>query len=158
MEEVSYLTQEGLDRLRNKLKDMKSKGRAEISRALAEARDKGDLSENAEYDAAKDAQALFELKISKLQKTIARSRVIDKSQVDTSKASILSRLKIRKTEDGSELLYQLVSEEESDIRQGKISVKSPIGRALVGKNPGDKVVVEVPAGRIEYEILSIDFD
>jgi len=155
MSNVNYYTAEGLHRLTEELTQLKGKGRAAIARQIADARDKGDLSENAEYDAAKDAQGLLELKISKLEGLIGNARVIDQSMIDTSKVSILSKVKIKNKKNGMEVTYTLVAEEEADLKQNKISIKSPIGQGLVGKKPGDTAVVEAPAGKLEFEIMDI---
>jgi transcription elongation factor GreA len=152
---ISYYTEEGLNKLKQELNELKSKGRADMARQIAEARDKGDLSENAEYDAAKDAQGLLELKISKLEEIISNARVLDESNIDTSKVSILSRVKIKNVQNGATLHYTLVSEEEADLKSGRISVKSPIGQGLLGKKVGEKVQITVPAGKISLEILEI---
>lgn len=152
---ISYYTADGLQKLKDELNHLKTKGRTEIAKQIAEARDKGDLSENAEYDAAKDAQGLLELKISKLEEVVGNARVIDESQIDTSKASILSTVKIKNTKNGMTVSYTLVSEEEADLKTGKISVKSPIGKGLLGKKIGEKAMVEAPAGQMEFEILDI---
>ncbi|SDJ77246.1 transcription elongation factor GreA [Catalinimonas alkaloidigena] len=155
MAKVTYYTEEGLNRLKNELTELKSKGRADIARQIAEARDKGDLSENAEYDAAKDAQGLLELKISKLEEVVSNARVLDESNVDLSKVSILSTVKIRNIKNGATVTYTLVSEEEANLKQGKISVQSPIGKGLLGKEVGDKTEIKVPAGSLEFEVLEI---
>jgi transcription elongation factor GreA len=155
MAQVSYYTEEGLQKLKDELNYLKTKGRADIARQIAEARDKGDLSENAEYDAAKDAQGLLELKISKLETIVGNARIIREGDVDTSKASILSKVKIKNKKNGATVTYQLVSEEEANLKQNKISVKSPIGKGVLGKKVGDTAVVEAPAGKIEFEILDI---
>lgn len=152
---VSYYTQEGLDKLKEELHYLKTKGRADIARQIAEARDKGDLSENAEYDAAKDAQGLHELKISKLEEIVSKARVIDESQLDTSKISILSNVKIKNKKNGAVMTYKLVSEEEADLKTGKISVQSPIGKGLLGKKVGDTAQIQAPAGVVEFEIIDI---
>lgn len=152
---VSYYTEEGLKKIKDELQFLKTKGRADISKQIAEARDKGDLSENAEYDAAKDAQGLLELKISKLEEVVGNARLIDESQIDTSKVSILSTVKIKNTKNGMQVSYMLVSEEEADLKLGKISVKSPIGKGLLGKKIGDTAVIQAPAGKVEFEILDI---
>ncbi len=152
---VSYYTQEGFNRLKEKLQELRTKGRAEIARQIAEARDKGDLSENAEYDAAKDAQGLLELEISKLEELIANARILDESNIDTSKVSVLSRVKIRNTANKMEVTYTLVAEEEADLKQNKISVKSPIGSGLLGKKVGEKAEIATPRGRMTFEILEI---
>lgn len=155
MGNVSYYTEEGLQKLKDELNELKTKGRTDIAKQIAEARDKGDLSENAEYDAAKDAQGLLELKISKLEEVVGNARVIDESQIDTSKVSILSKVKIKNKKNGMEVTYTLVSEEESDLKSGKISVKSPIGKGLLGKEKGDVATVKAPAGNMDFEILDI---
>jgi transcription elongation factor GreA len=155
MSKLSYYTAEGLQKLKDELTFLKSKGRADMARQIAEARDKGDLSENAEYDAAKDAQGLLELKISKLEDLVANARIVDESMIDTSKVSILSKVKIKNKKTGQTVVYTLVAEEEADLKLGKISLKSPIGKALLGNEIGDTVLVEVPAGKIEFEILEI---
>lgn len=155
MSQVSYYTKEGLERLKNELTELKTKGRADIARQIAEARDKGDLSENAEYDAAKDAQGLLELKISKLEQIVANAREIDESQLDTSKVSIMSKVKIKNKKNNMTVTYTLVSEEEADLKANKISIKSPIGQGLMGKKVGDIAIVKAPAGTMEFEILDI---
>lgn len=152
---VNYYTKEGLQKLKDELNELKTKGRADMARQIAEARDKGDLSENAEYDAAKDAQGLLELKISKLENVVGNARVIDESSIDTSKVSILSSVKIKNAKNGMEVTYQIVAEEEADLKQGKISVKSPIGKGLLGKKVGEQATVKAPAGDIEFKILDI---
>ena len=152
---VSYYTQEGFNRLKEKLQELRTKGRAEIARQIAEARDKGDLSENAEYDAAKDAQGLLELEISKLEELIANARILDETNIDTSKVSILSHVKIRNTANKMEVSYILVAEEEADLKQNKISVKSPIGSGLLGKKVGEKAEITTPRGKMFFEILDI---
>lgn len=152
---VNYYTKDGLDKLKAELKELQTKGRADMAKQIAEARDKGDLSENAEYDAAKEAQGLLELKISKLEKVIGDARVIDESTIDTSKVSILSTVKIKNKKNNMEVQYQLVAEEEADLKSGKISVQSPIGKGLLGKKKGEKAMIKVPAGDIEFEILDI---
>ncbi len=152
---VSYYTEDGLNKLKNELNHLKTKGRSQIAAQIAEARDKGDLSENAEYDAAKDAQGLLELKISKLEEIVSNARLLDESTIDTSKASILTKVKIKNKKTGHIVEYTLVSEEEADLKSGRISLKSPIGKALLGKGTGETVIVDVPAGKIEFEILEI---
>ena len=148
---------EGLDKLKKELQDLKTKGRADMAKQIAEARDKGDLSENAEYDAAKEAQWLLELKISKLEIAVGNARVMDESAIDTSKVSILSTVKIKNKKNGAAFTYTIVSEEESDLKAGKISVQSPIGKGLLGKKVGDLAEVKAPAGTLEFEILEIGF-
>jgi transcription elongation factor GreA len=155
MSEISYYTAEGLQKLKDELNELKTKGRAEMARQIAEARDKGDLSENAEYDAAKDAQGHMEAKIAKLEGIVGNARVIDESAIDTSKVSILSKVKIKNLKMGAEVTYTLVAEEEADLKQAKISVKSPIGKGLLGKKQGDKVDIETPGGVMTFEILGI---
>jgi transcription elongation factor GreA len=155
MAQVSYYTKEGLDKLKLELSELKTKGRAEIARAIAEARDKGDLSENAEYDAAKDAQGHLEAKIAQLETIVGNARVLDESSIDTSKVSVLSKVTIKNTKNGMKVTYTLVSEEEADLKAGKISVQSPIGKGLLGKKVGEKALVKAPAGEMEFEILDI---
>nr|WP_293836624.1 transcription elongation factor GreA [uncultured Arsenicibacter sp.] len=155
MAKISYYTEEGLTRLRTELSDLKTKGRADIARQIAEARDKGDLSENAEYDAAKDAQGLLELKISKLEDIVANARILDESTVDTSQVSVLSKVKIKNKRNGAEMTYTLVSEEEADLKLGRISVSSPIGKGLLGKKVGEVAEIKVPAGMMEFEVIDI---
>ncbi len=155
MSEISYYTEVGLSKLKNELNKLKTKGRSDIAKQIAEARDKGDLSENAEYDAAKDAQGLLELKIAKLGAVVGNARVIDESKIDTSQVSILSKVKIKNTKNGMELTYTIVSEEEADLKAQKISVKSPIGQGLLGKKVGEKAVVTAPGGKMEFKILEI---
>lgn len=155
MSKVSYYTKEGLKKLRDELDHMKGVERPKISQQIAEARDKGDLSENAEYDAAKEAQGLLEMRIAKLEEVISNARIVDESQMDTSKALILSKVKIKNHNANMEVVYTLVSESEADLKTGKISVNSPIGKALLGKSVGDVAEVQVPAGNIKLEILEI---
>jgi transcription elongation factor GreA len=155
MAKVSYYTQEGLQRLKDELNELKTKGRTDIARQIAEARDKGDLSENAEYDAAKDAQGMLEMKIAKLEEVVGNARVLDESKLDTSKVSILSKVKIKNKQNGAEVTYTLVSEEEADLKSGKISVKSPIGKGLLGKKVGETAEIKAPAGTMKFEIIDI---
>jgi transcription elongation factor GreA len=155
MTDVTYYTQDGLDKLKEELQYLKTTGRQSITKAIAEARDKGDLSENAEYDAAKEAQGLHEAKISKLQNTLSTARLIDESKLDTSKVLALSIVKIKNIKNGATMSYQLVAESEADLKTGKISVKSPIAQGLLGKSVGDKTEIQVPAGKMEFEILEI---
>ncbi len=152
---VNYYSKEGLQKLKEELEHMKRFDRPNISKQIAEARDKGDLSENAEYDAAKEAQGLLEMKISKLEDTVANARLLDSSKVDTSKVMVLSTVKIRNTANKMEMNYTLVSESEADLKAGKISVNSPIGQGLVGKKVGDKAEIKVPSGVMTFEILEI---
>ncbi|MPR33083.1 transcription elongation factor GreA [Salmonirosea aquatica] len=155
MAKISYYTEEGLNRLKNELNDMKTKGRTEIARQIAEARDKGDLSENAEYDAAKDAQGLHEMKIAKLEEILSNARVLDESSIDTSLVAVLSTVKLKNKKNGAVMSYTLVSEEEADLKTGKISVGSPIGKGLLGKKVGEAAEIKIPAGTVEFEILEI---
>jgi len=155
MTEVTYYSKEGLEKLKEELQYLKTEGRAQIAKAIAEARDKGDLSENAEYDAAKDAQGLHEARIAKLEETLAGARLIDESKLDTSKVLALSIVKIKNLKNGATMTYQLVSEAEADLKAGKISVKSPVAQGLLGKTVGEKAEIAVPAGKLEFEILEI---
>ncbi|RDV11821.1 transcription elongation factor GreA [Pontibacter diazotrophicus] len=155
MSKISYYTAEGLQKLKDELAELKTKGRASVARQLAEARDKGDLSENAEYDAAKDAQGHLELKISKMEEIVGNARLIDESNLDMSKALILSKVKLKNLKNNMVVDYTLVAEEEANLAAGKISVKSPIGKGLLGKSVGDVAEITVPAGKIEFEILEI---
>jgi len=155
MTQVSYYTESGLNKLKKELKELKTKGRADMAKQIAEARDKGDLSENAEYDAAKDAQGMLESRIAILKEKLANARVINKSDVNTSNVSILATVKVKNKDNDQEIDYTLVSEEETDISSGKISVQSPIGKGLLGKKVGDTVKIEVPAGMMELEIVKI---
>ncbi|GAB2560220.1 transcription elongation factor GreA [Spirosoma aerophilum] len=155
MAKISYYTEEGLNRLKAELVELKTKGRTAIAHQIAEARDKGDLSENAEYDAAKDAQGLHELKISKLEEVLSNARVLDESTIDTSLVSILSKVKIKNVKSGAEMLYTLVSEEEADLKAGRISVGSPIGKGLLGKRVGETAEIKVPAGVLEFKVIDI---
>lgn len=151
----NYVTEEGLKKLQEELHQLKTKERPSISRQIAEARDKGDLSENAEYDAAKDAQGHLELKISKLEALVRNSKIVDASKIDTSKVSILSKVKIKNATTGKTMIYWIVPETEANLKEGKISVDSPIARGLLGKKVGEKTDVQVPAGKISFEIISI---
>lgn len=152
---ISYYTKEGLDKLTTELNTLKTKGRADIARQIAEARDKGDLSENAEYDAAKDAQGHLEAKIAQLEDLLSGARLLDESKVDTSTVSILSKVTIKNKKNGASMTYMLVSEEEADLKAGKISTQSPIGKGLLGKKKGDLAMIKTPAGEMEFEILNI---
>lgn len=152
---VQYFTPEGLKKLQDELNQLRNVERPKISQQIAEARDKGDLSENAEYDAAKDAQGLLELKISKLEEIVASARIIDESKLDSSKALVLSKVKIKNRTNGAVMSYLLVAENEADLKSGKISVTSPIGKGLLGKKVGDVAEIEVPSGKIQLEILEI---
>jgi len=155
MAEVGYYTKEGLEKLKEELHELKTTGRNNISKAIAEARDKGDLSENAEYDAAKEAQGLHEAKIAKMGEMLANARLLDESKLDTSKVLALSIVKIKNIKNGAVMTYQLVSESEADLKSGKISVASPIAKGLLGKKVGEKTEITVPAGKMEFEILEI---
>ena len=155
MAKISYYTEEGLNRLKAELNDLKTKGRTAIAHQIAEARDKGDLSENAEYDAAKDAQGLHELKISKLEEVLSNARVLDESIIDASQVSVLSKVTIKNKKNGTQVTYTLVSEEEADLKAGRISVNSPIGKGLLGKHAGDTAQITVPAGVLEFDVIEI---
>ncbi|PKG50122.1 MULTISPECIES: transcription elongation factor GreA [Olleya] len=155
MSKVSYYTAEGLKKLREELKQLKDVERVKASRAIAEARDKGDLSENAEYDAAKEAQGMLEMRIAKLEDQMAGARVIDESQMDTSKILVLSKVKIKNQTNGMEMNYTLVADGEADLAAGKISVNSPIGKGLLGKTVGDVAEIQVPNGIIKFDIVEI---
>ncbi len=152
---VNYMTQEGLIKLKKELEQLTKIERPAISVQIAEARDKGDLSENAEYDAAKDAQGMLEMKISQLEEKLASARIIDESKIDTESVQIMNRIKIRNKSNNMVLEYMIVSEIEADLKAGKLSVSTPIARALLGKKVGDKVIVHVPSGEVEYEIVDI---
>ncbi|HNR48899.1 MAG TPA: transcription elongation factor GreA [Bacteroidia bacterium] len=153
---ITYLTEEGLKKLQEELNYLKTVQRPLISKQIAEARDKGDLSENAEYDAAKDAQGMLELKISKMEELLSNSRVVDESKIDTSKVSILSKIKIRNLSNKQVVTYTLVAENEADLKAGKISVTSPIGKGLLGKKIGETAEITVPSGKMTFEIISIE--
>lgn len=155
MSTISYYTEEGFYRLKEELNHLKSVERPSISKQIAEARDKGDLSENAEYDAAKEAQGLLELKIAKLAEVVGNARIMDEKNVDISKVSVLSKVKIKNKKNGASMTYTLVSEEEADLKTGKISVKSPIGKGLLGKKVGEVTEIQVPAGKVEFEVQDI---
>jgi transcription elongation factor GreA len=155
MSNITYLTEEGMKKLHKELEHLRSVERPSISAQIAEARDKGDLSENAEYDAAKEAQGLLEMKIAKMEDLVANARLIDESKLDNSKVLILSKVRIRNTVNNAEMSYTLVAENEADLRAGKISISSPIAKALLGKKVGDKVEAQVPNGKVNLEILDI---
>ena len=155
MSQINYYTEEGLQKLKDELHHMKTVERPKISGQIAEARDKGDLSENAEYDAAKEAQGLLEARISKMEEVLANARVVDESQIDDSKAYILSKVKIKNLNNNAVLEYTLVAENEADLAQKKISIDSPIGKGLLGKEVGEIAEVQVPAGIIKFEVLGI---
>jgi transcription elongation factor GreA len=155
MSQIAYYTAEGLKRLKDELHQLKTVERPKISQQIAEARDKGDLSENAEYDAAKEAQGLLEARIAKMEDLVANARLVDESQLDNSKVFILSRVKIRNLNTKAEVEYTLVAENEANLAEKKISVDSPIGKGLLGKKVGDVAEVQVPAGAIKLEVLEI---
>ncbi|CAM3872576.1 transcription elongation factor GreA [Flavobacterium branchiophilum] len=158
MSAVSYYTAEGLKKLREELDYLKNVMRPKASQDIADARDKGDLSENAEYDAAKEAQGLLEMRIAKLEEIHANARLIDESQLDVSKALVLSKVKIKNMANGATMTYTLVAESEADLKSGKISVTSPIGKGLLGKSVGEIAEVTVPNGKIQFEIIEITRD
>jgi len=158
MSTVSYYTAEGLRKLRNELDQLKSIERPKASQAIAEARDKGDLSENAEYDAAKEAQGMLEMRIAKLEEVYSNARLIDESHLDTSKVLVLSKVKIKNLQNGMEMNYTLVAESEADLKTGKISVTSPIGKGLLGKSVGQVAEITVPNGKLNFEVLAISRD
>lgn len=158
MSKVSYYTAEGLKKLRDDLDHLKGIERPKASQAIADARDKGDLSENAEYDAAKEAQGLLEMKIAKMEEVLANARLIDESQLDVSKVLVLSTVKIKNQANKMELTYTLVAESEADLKSGKISVTSPIGKGLLGKSVGEIAEINVPNGVLKFEILEISRD
>ena len=155
MSNISYYTPEGLKKLQDELSNLKNVERPSISKQIAEAREKGDLSENAEYDAAKEAQGMLELKISKMEEMVSNARLIDESKLDVSKALILSIVKLKNLKTQAMVTYTLVAENEADLKSGKISVTSPIGKGLLGKKKGDVVDINVPAGIIQFEIIEI---
>jgi transcription elongation factor GreA len=155
MSELTYFTEEGLEKLKKEVNHLISVERPSISKQIAEARDKGDLSENAEYDAAKEAQGLLELKISKMHKVVRNARLIDESKMDSSKVLILSTVKIRNLKNKAEMTYTLVPENEADLKNGKLSVSSPIAKGLLGNKVGDLAEITVPAGLITFEIIEI---
>ena len=155
MSNITYLTEEGLKKLHDELNHLKTVERPNISRQIAEARDKGDLSENAEYDAAKDAQGLLELKISKMEELVANARLLDESKLDKSKVSVLSKVKIKNKKNGQEVAYLLVAETEADLKAGKISYTSPIGKGLLGKQIGEIAEVTAPAGVLKFKVEDI---
>src|SRR5437773_8911201 len=149
---LQYFTAEGLKKLHEELNNLRSIERPRISRQIAEARDKGDLSENAEYDAAKDAQGMLELKISKMEELVANARLVDESKLDNSKVLVLSNVIIKNISNGQKMTYKLVAENEADLKSGKISVGSPIGKGLLGKSVGDVAEIQVPSGKLKFEI------
>ena len=155
MSKVSYYTEEGLKKLRQELNQLKDVDRPRASQAIAEARDKGDLSENAEYDAAKEAQGMLEMQIAKLENTLANARIINESELDTTKVLVHSTVEVKNKSNGAKMEYTLVAQSEADLKTGKISVDSPIGRGLLGKEVGDTATISVPNGTIELDIISI---
>jgi transcription elongation factor GreA len=155
MASYDYMTQEDFTRLKNELDEMKSTGRSEAAKAIAEAREKGDLSENAEYDAAKDAQGMLEMRISELEKKLANARILDEKNIDTSKVTVLSKVTIRNKKNKKEITYQLVSESVADLKAKKISVSSPMGKGLLGKKIGEIATVETPSGNMDFEVVDI---
>ncbi len=155
MSAVHYMTREGYERLKADLEELKTKGRAEAARAIAEAREKGDLSENAEYDAAKEAQGMLELRINDLEKQLSSARILDASSVDTSQVTVLSKVTIENVKNKASITYQLVSESEADLKAKKISVNSPMGQGLLGKKVGEVALVKTPNGNIEFKIVNI---
>jgi len=155
MSKISYITEEGLQRLKNELEHLMREERPAISKQIAEARDKGDLSENAEYEAAKEAQGMLEMKISKLKEIIASSRIMDGSKIDTEHIQIMNRIKIKNTKNNATMEYTIVSDNESDLKQGRIAVSTPIAKGLLGKKVGDLVEIKVPSGIIPFEIIEI---
>tara|TARA_Y100000389_G_scaffold89514_1_gene86000 strand:+ start:281 stop:757 length:477 start_codon:yes stop_codon:yes gene_type:complete len=155
MSKVSYYTEEGLKKLRQELNQLKDVDRPKASQAIAEARDKGDLSENAEYDAAKEAQGMLEMQIAKLENTLANARIINESELDTTKVLVHSTVEVKNKSNGAKMEYTLVAQSEADLKTGKISVESPIGRGLLGKEVGDTATISVPNGTIELDIISI---
>lgn len=152
---INYMTEEGLEQLKQEIQFLKTKGRAEMAGMIKEAREKGDLSENAEYDAAKEAQGMLEMKISKLEEILSTARVMDASKIDTSKASILTTVKVLNVTRMKEIEYTLVTEKEADLKLNRISISSPIGKGLLGKTVGESVVITVPSGTIELKVLEI---
>lgn len=155
MSRTTYLTQEALDKLKEELRLARTEGRQEIARAIAEARAQGDLTENAEYDAAKEAQSHLEARIARLEETIASARLVDESQIDASRVYILSTVRVKNAKTGTEATYTLVSPEEANMTEGKISIKSPVGQGLLGREAGETVEISVPAGTLKLKILEV---
>lgn len=153
--ETIYLTVEGYKRLKDELDHMRSIERPAMSAAIAEARDKGDLSENAEYDAAREAQGMLEMRIAKLEDSFANARIIDETKIDKSKVQILSKVSLLNRNNGKQVVYTLVAEHEANLREGKLAIGTPIAKALLGHKKGDEVEVDVPAGKVHFEILDI---
>lgn len=155
MSGISYMTSEGYEKLKTELEELKTKGREDVAKAIAEAREKGDLSENAEYDAAKNAQGMLELKINDLEKVFANARIIDESQLDTSKVTVLTNVTIKNIKTNAEMTYKLVAEAEANLKEKKISVNSPIGQGLLGKSIGDMAQIQTPKGTMDFKIINI---
>ncbi len=155
MAPIRYITEEGLKKLKEELLQLESVERPAISKQIAEARDKGDLSENAEYDAAKEAQGMLEMRIAKLKDTIANSRIIDESQLDTSKVQLLNKVIIKNLKTGAKMTYTIVPDSEADLKAGKLAISTPIAKGLLGKKVGDKVEIQVPSGVMVFEIVEI---
>lgn len=155
MSNYTYLSKAGYDKLKAELEVLKSDGRAEVAKAIAEARDKGDLSENAEYDAAKDAQGMLEMKINEIERALSNARIVDESTLDTSKVTVLSTVRIKNLKVKKEMTYKIVSESEADLKSGRISVSSPIGKGLLGKAVGEIAQIDTPAGPLQFEVLEI---
>lgn len=155
MSQIQYYTQEGFDNLKAKLNNLKTKGRAEISKAIGEARDKGDLSENAEYDAAKDAQGHMESEISKLEELMSVARILDQADIGTDVVTLMNKVTIKNVKSGGKMVYTLVAEQEANLKEGKISINSPFAQGLLGKKVGDLAQIQAPAGIVEVEILEI---
>jgi transcription elongation factor GreA len=155
---ISYMTREGYEKLKSELDDLRTVERQKVARQIAEAREKGDLSENAEYDAAKEAQGLLELKIKQMEEVLANARVVNESDLDSSKVVILTTIKLKNLKTKKDLVYTLVSETEADLKAGRISVNSPIGQGLLGKSKGDVVNIQTPGGSIQLEILDISIN
>lgn len=155
MSKVTYLTKEGLDRLHKELEQFRTVDRPAITQMIAEARDKGDLSENAEYDAAKEAQGMLEMRIAKLEDTIAKARVIDESKISTDKVQILNKVKLKNKTNNSMMEYTIVAESEANLKEGKLSIGTPIAKALLGKKEGEFVEVQIPSGTVTFEIIKI---
>lgn len=154
---INYMTKQGYDKMVRELDELKSTGRKEAAQAIAEAREKGDISENAEYDAAKDAQAMLEMKISEMEQILANTRVIDESKLDTSRVVILSKVTIKNLKNNMEMSYKLVSESEANLKEKKVSIGSPLGQGLLGKQVGDIAQISTPTGLIDFEIVDISF-
>jgi transcription elongation factor GreA len=155
MSGISYMTSEGYEKLKTELEELKTKGREDVAKAIAEAREKGDLSENAEYDAAKNAQGMLELKINDLEKVFANARIIDESTLDTSKVTVLTNVTIKNIKTNAEMTYKLVAEAEANLKEKKISVNSPIGQGLLGKSVGDTAQIQTPNGTMDFKIINI---